>query len=77
MMITMRIMTGFISDEFFYSDSGDYTDIGLYSSEFRFLGLLLLIFLVGCAVAGFVMLRRQWQRTRLQDPRKDHYRRVR
>lgn len=42
-----------------------------------FLGLLLLIFLVGCAVAGFVMLRRQWQRTRLQDPRKDHYRRVR
>ena len=72
MMITMRIMTGFISDEFFYSDSGDYADIGLYSSEFRFLGLLLLIFLVGCAVAGFVMLR-----TRLQDPRKDHYRRVR
>lgn len=77
MMITIRTMTGFIVEELFYSDSVDYADIGEYSSEFRFLGVLLLVFLVGCAVAGFVMLRKQWQRTRLQDPRKDHYRQAR
>lgn len=76
-MILMRIMTGFNQEELFYSDSVEYADIGVYSSEFRFLGLLLLIFLAGCAVVGFVMLRRQWRRTRLNDPRKDHYRRER
>ena len=76
MMIKMRLITG-ISEELFYSASEDYAEFGVYSSEFRFLGLLLLIFLAGCAVAGFVMLCRQWQRTRLQDPRRDHYRRER
>lgn len=77
MKITVRIISSFMSEELFYSDSGDFADIiGVYSSEFRFLGLLLLASLVGFAIAGFVMLRRQWQRTRLQDPRKDHCRRV-
>lgn len=70
----IKMITRFISEDFFYSGSEDFVDLGVYSSEFRFLGLLLLIFFVGCVLAGFVMLRRQWQRTRLQDPRKDHYR---
>lgn len=76
-MTTIRMLTCFISGDLFYSDSADYADIGEFSSEFRFLGLLLLIFFVGCVLAGFLMLRRQWRRMRLQNPRKDYYRRRR
>lgn len=73
-MINMRSITGFISEELFYSGSEDYAELGAYSPEFRFLGFLLLIFLVVCEVVGIVMLRRQWRGTRLQDLRRNHYR---
>ncbi len=64
----------FLIANLLYSDLEDFCGADPYSSELRFVGLLLLVAAIACALAGFVVLRRQWRRSRLQDPRKDHYR---